>query len=311
MLLLCVLFVNQQIGIVLVLTQRRASSERSHAPTTVREVESADRLDLPTVFQMKTRTPPPTLNKLFQATLAILISCGIPGSAAMTVTASDLGLDEQFEVELLHHEDFGDSLANWTAEVEDKAKIAIVDGKLDINTKRGCTVWFNHKLSQSLAITYDVTILNDGLDELPRDHNLFWMASNPKDPNVRPSGKGSLGDYDHYEMYYAGIGGNKNQTTRFRRYQEGNRVLKKEFRDKDHLNAANQTYHMKVICMDGRVQVFRDGKVYWDFTDTSPYTEGWFGFRQTRTHLRFDNFKVYSLKAKQPSDQTAPTIDPK
>ena len=214
------------------------------------------------------------------------------------VTGSELGLSDRFTVHLLHSDDFNKSLANWTTEIETEAAIAIVDGKLDINTMVGSTVWFNQKLSQPIAITYEVTTFDDGRDGLPRDHNLFWMALNPKDPNIRPSGAGGLGDYNCYDMYYAGIGGNKNRTTRFRRYHNCNRTLMQESSDKTHLNAANQTYHMRIVCLDNQVQVYRDGQIYWDFTDPSPYSEGWFGFRQTRTHLQIDNFKVYSLKAK-------------
>ena len=224
--------------------------------------------------------------------------CSAYYTKAELVTGPDLGLSERYEVQMLHSDDFNKSLANWTTEIETEAAIAIVDGKLDINTMVGCTVWFNQKLSGPLAITYEVTTLDDGQDGLPRDHNLFWMALNPKAPDVRPSGAGSLGHYNGYDMYYAGIGGNRNRTTRFRRYHNGKRTLIQESTDKTHLNAANQTYRMKIVCLDNKVQVYRDGQIYWDFTDPSPYTEGWFGFRQTRTHLRIDNFKVYSLKAK-------------
>ena len=243
---------------------------------------------------------------LFQATLAAVVLSLVPG-----VASADSGIEDGFDSHVLHEDDFSGSLSQWTSEIERDAAIAIVDGKLDINSSVGSTVWFNHKLSQPLVITYDVTTLDDGSDKLPRDHNLFWMASNPKDPDVRPSGKGDLGDYDSYAMYYAGIGGNKNRTTRFRRYQDGKRILKKEFTDPAHLNAANQTYRMKIVCVDGRVQVYRDGQIYWDFTDPNPYTEGWFGFRQTRTHLQIDDFKVYSLKARLMKDHSSFEMDSK
>lgn len=219
-------------------------------------------------------------------------------SLSHDITGSDLGLKDHFDVLLLHSDDFNESLSNWTTEIETKANITLIDGKLDIDTAMGSTVWFNHKLSQPMAIMYDVTTLDDGRDGLPRDHNLFWMAHNPKDPNARPSGAGSLGDYDRYDMYYIGIGGNKNRTTRFRRYHNSNRTLMQESNDKAHLNTANQTYHMRIVCLDNQIRVYRNGQIYWDFTDPSPYTEGWFGFRQTRTHLQMDNFRVYTLKAK-------------
>ena len=232
--------------------------------------------------------------------LLLVMPCS--GSVVDQTEGSESALDDGLDAELLHHDDFSSTLENWTAEIEAEGTIAAVDGKLDISTHSGSTLWFNQKLSQPVVITYDVTTLADGRDGLPRDHNLFWMAFDPDDPAVRPTGNGGLGDYDRFDMYYAGIGGNKNKTTRFRRYRDSDRVLIKEYTDKAHLNAADQTYHMKIVCIGDRVQVFRDGQLYWDFTDSSPYTEGWFGFRQTRTHLQFDDFKVYSLQAKAAKD---------
>jgi len=219
------------------------------------------------------------------------------------ISRSDLGLSDRYAARLLHSDDFNQSLANWTSEIETEAAIAIVDGKLDINTMTGTTAWFNQKLSGPIVITYEVTTPDDGPDGLPRDHNLFWMAHNPKAPDVRPSGAGGLGDYNCYDMYYAGIGGNKNRTTRFRRYENCDRTLIHELTDKAHLNAPNQTYRMKIVCIDDQVQVYRDGQIYWDFTDPNPYTEGWFGFRQARTHLQIDNFKVYSLEETPSGDR--------
>lgn len=210
--------------------------------------------------------------------------------ASSTLCAQSNSLMEH----LLYSDNFESSLENWTSEIEVEASISIIDGKLDINSEVGSTVWFNEKLKQPLVITYEVTTLDDGVDAMARDHNLFWMAYNPEAPNERPSGEGGLGDYNKYNLYYAGIGGNKNRTTRFRRYKNAERTLVHEYNDKAHLVAANKTYQMKIVCIDNKVQVYRDGEIYWDFTDENPYTEGWFGFRQTRTHLQIDNFKVYS-----------------
>jgi len=202
---------------------------------------------------------------------------------------------EGMTAHLLYSDDFSGALDSWTTEIETKGIVKVLDGKMDINSEVGSTVWFNGKLKQPLVITYEVTTLDDGVDGLPRDHNLFWMAYDPDAPDVQPSGVGGLGDYNKYNLYYAGIGGNRNRTTRFRRYEDGERVLVHESSDKTHLNAANQTYKMKIVCVDNKVQVYRDGQIYWDFTDENPYAEGWFGFRQTRTHLQIDNFKVFSV----------------
>ncbi|MDW7695865.1 sulfatase-like hydrolase/transferase [Flammeovirgaceae bacterium SG7u.111] len=213
----------------------------------------------------------------------------------MKTGAGAMNDNKKLKKSLLYQDEFNTSLENWTTEIETTASISLVDGKLDINTEMGSTVWFNQKLEQPVVITYEVTTYDDGIDGLPRDHNLFWMAHNPELPNEQPTGEGSLGDYSKYNMYYAGIGGNKNRTTRFRRYFNSERTLVHESNDKTHLNGPNQTYKMKIVCVDNQISVYRDGRIYWDFYDQNPYTEGWFGFRQARTHLQIDNFKVYSV----------------
>ncbi|MFC1766369.1 DUF6250 domain-containing protein [Planctomycetota bacterium] len=214
-----------------------------------------------------------------------------------SVTHADLGTNDSYG-ELLYSDDFSDTLAHWSIEKQyENTIVSIVDGRLDVSSYHGSTVWFNQKLSGNIRIEYDVTTLADGQDNMPRDHNLFWMAHNPDDPNVRPVGNGDLGSYDCYDMYYFGIGGNRNGTTRFRRYHNCARVMLQEYTDADHLNTADQTYHMTIICRGYSIQVYRNGQLYWDYIDPLPYTAGWFGFRQTRTHLQMDNFAVYNLDA--------------
>jgi hypothetical protein len=59
------------------------------------------------------------------------------------------------------------------------------------------------------------------------------------------------------------------------------------------MNVANRTVKIELIADHGRIQFIRDGEVIFDFTDPSPFTSGWFGFRTVRSHLRLDNFRVY------------------
>jgi hypothetical protein len=40
------------------------------------------------------------------------------------------------------------------------------------------------------------------------------------------------------------------------------------------------------------IQFIRDGEVIFTYQDPEPLKEGWFGFRTTRSHIRFDNIKV-------------------
>jgi len=50
--------------------------------------------------------------------------------------------------------------------------------------------------------------------------------------------------------------------------------------------------------VDGKkIQFLRDGELIFTYDDPEPDREGWFGFRTTRSHIRFDNFKVTRIPA--------------
>ncbi len=81
-------------------------------------------------------------------------------------------------------------------------------------------MWFKHPLSGPVAIEFDATAVSAGgpNDEVS-DLNVFWMANN-RDGSARfpDSRSGQFADYNDLKTYYVGLGGNRNTTTRFRRY---------------------------------------------------------------------------------------------
>ncbi len=113
---------------------------------------------------------------------------------------------------LIFSDDFEKDAKQWITEFENpnSSSLKVRNGKLDLSSTAGATVWFKNKLTGNLIITYNVTIVDKGgLTDRVSDMNTFWMATNPKDENLfKQDGKFSF--YDHLNLYYAGVGEHNN-----------------------------------------------------------------------------------------------------
>lgn len=211
---------------------------------------------------------------------------------------------------LLHEDGFaGDSLDNWIIELQspEASVVKIQDGKMNIDVGGGATIWFKHKLEGDLMIEYDVAVLkSDGVNDRVSDLNQFWMASDPENANLFTRA-GTFSQYDDLRLYYVGMGGNNNSTTRFRRYPGGGeRPMLGEHTDPEHLLRPNTNYHIEIVCFKGLTQFIVNGEVYFSYTDPAPLTKGHFGFRTVRNHETIDNFKVHRLVGSQPGNVSDP-----
>ena len=206
--------------------------------------------------------------------------------------------------ELLFKDDFTDSLSQWTVEQMPGGEVKITDGKLEINDKDGCTVWFNNKLIGDIRIEYDVVLVDeDGTNDRVSDLNCFWKAIDPSSPDdiFANSRTGKFANYHCFRLYYVGFGANNNTTTRFRRYPgDCSRPMLPEhdLSDPDLMNIPNMERHVQITCVDSQTVYKIDTMTVFDFTDDEPFLEGWFGFRTVANHMTIDNFKVYALKNK-------------
>ena len=63
------------------------------------------------------------------------------------------------------------------------------------------------------------------------------------------------------------------------------------------MNVPNKTIKIELVADGKNIQFLRDGEVIFTFEDPEPLREGWFGFRTTRSHICFDNFKVTRIPA--------------
>ena len=144
---------------------------------------------------------------------------------------------------------------------------------------------------------------------------------------------GDFKAYDPLQTYYASTGGGHttdyNRTIRIRRYP---RKVGKTLADHQGMNARDQDkafliqpdkeHFIQLIAADDIVQYIFDGKIVyqlkkgdnvdifndahdkvtkgiWGEAPYTLYTEGYFGFRMTRTHHTYRDFKVYQLIKKK------------
>lgn len=188
--------------------------------------------------------------------------------------------------------------AKWKVELQESpgSFVGTKGGKLILKTGEGVTVWLKEKLHDHVKISYDRKIIMKGgaMDRLS-DLNQFWMADDPSDTSFFKQ-DGRLESYDYLKLYYVGMGGNYNKTTRFRRYDgKGNRVLISEYTDRQHLLEPNKIYHLDLIVSEAEVSFWVDQRKYFSYQDAAVLKSGYFGFRSTKSHQEISNLKITQL----------------
>lgn len=185
----------------------------------------------------------------------------------------------------------------WLVEQLPGGTVRFQNDSIEIEDAEGCTVWLREKLTAPLEISYEVTVVaRGGHHDRVSDLNCFWLASDAKAPAALPTGRtGRFADYDSLRLYYVGMGGNNNTTTRFRRYVgDGTKPL---LPDHDRtepavLLAPNHTYRIRITVADGVTEYWRDGERLFSFRDPAPLTYGWFALRTVRSHLVVRNLAL-------------------
>lgn len=186
----------------------------------------------------------------------------------------------------------------WITEIEPKTPATVYTEKnrLILDTRGGVTVWLNKRLTGNIRIEYDRTVLMEGgANDRTSDLNQFWMATDPRNKNLFTR-TGVLDSYDSLCLYYVGMGGNSNSTTRFRKYNgNGDRQLLQEYTDTTHLLKPNITYHITTIVKGNETSFWVNGVSYFLYKDSALLKEGYFGFRSTKSRQTITNLKIYQL----------------
>lgn len=201
---------------------------------------------------------------------------------------------------VIHRDDFRHGLGQWIVEAERPGRFTATDGVLDIDSPAGATLWFREPLESPVAIEYAVTAVSaGGPNDQVSDINCFWMATDARAPSgdIRAYRRGgAFADYDALRTYYAGIGGNRNTSSRFRRYvgRAGDRPLlpQHDLSAPADLIEANRAYHIRLEAFGSRIALLRDGRPMFRLDDAAPYARGHFGLRTTASHLRVKDFRV-------------------
>jgi hypothetical protein len=200
-------------------------------------------------------------------------------------------------------DDFRHGLSHWRVEAEAPSRVSVEGGVMDIDAPEGLSIWWSEALRGPVAIEYEVMAVSAGgpNDEVS-DVNAFWMATDPAAPDGSPLTRprsGAFAAYDTLRTYYVGIGGNRNTTTRMRRYvgEPGNRPLLPEHDRSDAaaLLVANRWVPVRLSADGTTVTMDLGGRRLFTMTDTAPYRRGWFALRTTRSHLRIRNFRIVPL----------------
>ena len=199
---------------------------------------------------------------------------------------------------VLFQDDFGQPLAGWVAEYARQPGNVVEtrDGRLVMDVDGGATVWLDRPLSGNVLIRFTRrVVVEGGPNDRLSDLNVFWMARDPKRDNLFTRG-GKFEDYDDLAMYYVGIGGNRNTTTRLRRYGDGRRDLLGEYLDAVHLLAPNRDYRIEIAVFDGCTRVRVDGVDWFLVRDPHPLTQGYFGLRTTWSRQTVDDLTIQRLE---------------
>lgn len=213
---------------------------------------------------------------------------------------SDANAQTLYTIDTLLYNDYFEQLKpHWKLETQNSApaKLFVENNRMVMDVAKDATVWFNQPLSGNLLIDcYRKVVMQQGENDRLSDMNFFWMASDPENENLFTR-KGIFKEYDSLLLYYAGIGGNYNSTSRFRKYTgDGNKPVLKEYTDSSHLLKANHDYHVRILVKDGWTQCWLDEELYFSYQDPQPLLKGYLGFRTTKSRQEISRFSLYRVK---------------
>lgn len=199
---------------------------------------------------------------------------------------------------ILFEDQFSNLSSHWLLETQsaNPAKLTVDSGRMIIDAGKDATVWLDQPLSGNLLIDcYREVWMRNGAHDRLSDMNFFWMATDPRN-KILFTRKGIFKEYDSLQLYYAGIGGNTNTTTRFRKYTgNGDKPVLQEYTDSPHLLKANHRYHIQILIRDGLTECRVDGATWFSYQDPLPFTSGYFGFRTTKSRQVISGFTIYRL----------------
>jgi hypothetical protein len=205
---------------------------------------------------------------------------------------------------LLYSDDFRDA-SQWVLEAESpEARVTARNGLLDIDTPAGLSLWFRHELAGPVEIEFDaIAVSEGGANDHVSDLNVFWMATNADGSAPFPSLRnGRFVAYNDLRTYYVGLGGNRNTTSRFRRYigdaEQRPMLPEHDLQSADALLVPNKKQRITLTVDRNSIEYSRDGRTLFRLNDPEPYSRGWFAIRTTASHLRIERLRIRALPSR-------------
>ncbi|QLF95080.1 hypothetical protein HW090_14105 [Pseudomonas sp. ABC1] len=200
--------------------------------------------------------------------------------------------------EILIEDDFQRfSSQRWRVEAQHPdTRVDVIDGHLMIDSPQGVTVWLDQPLEGAYRIEFQrQVLLGDGPNDRLSDLNQFWAARDPRRDTLFTR-NGILEEYDELDLYYVGMGGNGNATTRFRHYDgSSERPLLGEYSDPEHLLQANRRYHIAIEVDASGTRFLVDGQPFFAARHQGTDGSGHFGFRSVWSRQLISHFRVLRL----------------
>jgi hypothetical protein len=203
--------------------------------------------------------------------------------------------------ELLFKARFNDEALSdqWVVELQggEGSRVYTRSNVLVLDTRQGVSVWLRQPLSGNYIIEFTRTVLSDGrTNDRVSDLNQFWAARDPINEDFFSGRSGAFSDYDRLQLYYVGMGGNDNKTTRFRRYDgRGGKPIIGEYTDKAHLLAPNKAYRIAIIVRGSATSFWVNGEQYFSYEDSQPLAGGFFGFRSLHSRQEIADLTIHRL----------------
>jgi hypothetical protein len=189
----------------------------------------------------------------------------------------------------------------WIAEIEQPASSRVYthDGRLWLDSSAGMTIWLDRPLDGAYRIEFEREVFAAHASRNARlsDLNQFWAAKDPTGGSLFTR-SGALAEYDSLDLYYVGMGGNGNTTTRMRRYDgRGARQLLGEYLDPAHLLQPARRYQVRIEVNAQGCGFWIDGQRWFSHqaAETAPISTGYFGFRSTWSVQAISHFRVWQL----------------
>ncbi|KAF1046757.1 DUF6250 domain-containing protein [Xylophilus sp.] len=186
----------------------------------------------------------------------------------------------------------------WKTEAQHPAtQVYAENGELIIDAPAGVTVWLVDPLDGDYRIEFRRRVLlGGGRNDRLSDLNQFWAARDPHNPDLFTR-SGALEEYAALDLYYVGLGGNGNTTTRFRRYDgQGARHLFGEYLDAAHLLRANHSYVIRIdVTQEETAFWVDDERLFHAARHGAPSGPGHFGFRSVLSRQAVSAFRVTRL----------------